>query len=573
MKVLSYILLIASVSMTTSMEITEVERIAHTHFNKTTTDDCIEIKVKNRGIFPQIITYYLYVPKNLDILNFKSEKREISSIREVFNQTTLEPLILTHDHLFNDEQLSGMSKITLNNGEISEFQSNYELINNDESEKQVNSFLIVIELNGENLEQLAATISSANFGRKNYPNESRHRWLIRCPPGYFIKLNVTSYQVERNFEEVLLYDATNGGNSLVGEITSLGEFATTSSELILVFKSDCEVTGKGFQAIVEFSERVIPTTASYVPTTEQTTIIPTSASNYVPTTEQTTIIPTSTSNYVPTTEQTTIIPTPTSNYVPTTEPTTEITTDSNPAGNASNVLEAIRRDVLSSDIWEKYNNTLNFESYKYRYDATRNNYSIADGGRDMYDRGNRVSFSVINGAHSYSENTTIYGELYSNRDVDAAYTSIKSHPFISLLWVGEANLNESFVDATLTVTGNAGADGEGSYSAQTTEQLYYGNSTLHTANFQVYNEPYDDPSICEVYAVVARESWNSQIIGTPTFSHGTSTNDLHNTFRITGKNFLVVYILLSDGNQNRLNRETINNFLATIYEFGSSVEV
>lgn len=68
-----------------------------------------------------------------------------------------------------------MSKITLNNGEISEFQSNYELINNDESEKQVNSFLIVIELNGENLEQLAATISSANFGRKNYPNESRHR--------------------------------------------------------------------------------------------------------------------------------------------------------------------------------------------------------------------------------------------------------------------------------------------------------------------------------------------------------------------------------------------------------------
>ena len=112
----------------------------------------------------------------------------------------------------------------------------------------------------------------------------------------------------------------------------------------------------------------------------------------------------------------------------------------NTVRNASDILEAIRRDVISSDIWEKYTNTLNFESYKYRYDATRNNYSIADGGRDMYDRGNRVStkqlhvflydkrfqvfliysklyllkvsFSVINGAHSYSENTTIYGELY-----------------------------------------------------------------------------------------------------------------------------------------------------------------
>ena len=68
-----------------------------------------------------------------------------------------------------------MSKVTLNIGEVSEFQLNYKLINNDELEKQVNSFLIVVELNSENLEQLTATISSANFNRKNYPNESRHR--------------------------------------------------------------------------------------------------------------------------------------------------------------------------------------------------------------------------------------------------------------------------------------------------------------------------------------------------------------------------------------------------------------
>ena len=68
-----------------------------------------------------------------------------------------------------------MSKTTLNIGEVSEFQSNYKLINNDDFEKQVNSFLIVIELNSEHLEQLAATISSANFDRKSYPNESRHR--------------------------------------------------------------------------------------------------------------------------------------------------------------------------------------------------------------------------------------------------------------------------------------------------------------------------------------------------------------------------------------------------------------
>ena len=92
---------------------------------------------------------------------------------------------------------------------------------------------------------------------------------MRCPPGYFIKLNVTTYQVERNFEEILLYDASNGGNNLVGEITSLGEIATSSSELLVVFKSDCDVTNKGFQAIVEFNERIVPTTSYTEVSTER----------------------------------------------------------------------------------------------------------------------------------------------------------------------------------------------------------------------------------------------------------------------------------------------------------------
>ena len=67
-----------------------------------------------------------------------------------------------------------MSKITLNGGEVSEFQTNYKLID-DEIEKQLNSFLIVIEFNGESPEQLNAVISSANFDKQYYPNEARHR--------------------------------------------------------------------------------------------------------------------------------------------------------------------------------------------------------------------------------------------------------------------------------------------------------------------------------------------------------------------------------------------------------------
>ena len=67
-----------------------------------------------------------------------------------------------------------MSKTTLNGGEVSEFQTNYKLID-DEIEKQLNSFLIVIEFNGDNPEQLNAVINSANFDTQNYPNEARHR--------------------------------------------------------------------------------------------------------------------------------------------------------------------------------------------------------------------------------------------------------------------------------------------------------------------------------------------------------------------------------------------------------------
>ena len=67
-----------------------------------------------------------------------------------------------------------MSKVTLSEGEISKLNTNYKLID-DEVEKKLNSFLIVVEFNSENPEQLYTVISSANFKKQNYPNEARHR--------------------------------------------------------------------------------------------------------------------------------------------------------------------------------------------------------------------------------------------------------------------------------------------------------------------------------------------------------------------------------------------------------------
>ena len=43
----------------------------------------------------------------------------------------------------------------------------------------------------------------------------------------------------------------------MGEISKLGEIETSSSELLISFKSDCDVTNKGFQAVVQFVEKSI----------------------------------------------------------------------------------------------------------------------------------------------------------------------------------------------------------------------------------------------------------------------------------------------------------------------------
>ena len=83
-----------------------------------------------------------------------------------------------------------------------------------------------------------------------------------------------------------MYDATLSGNKLVGEITSLGEIETTSSELLISFKSDCEVTNKGFKAFVKFvkksSEKSLDVKTTSTPeiteNTETTTAITTSYS-------------------------------------------------------------------------------------------------------------------------------------------------------------------------------------------------------------------------------------------------------------------------------------------------------
>ena len=57
--------------------------------NESSLEDSIEIKVTNNGLFPQLITYYMYLPQNIDVLDLSSKKIETSSFAEIPKVTTL----------------------------------------------------------------------------------------------------------------------------------------------------------------------------------------------------------------------------------------------------------------------------------------------------------------------------------------------------------------------------------------------------------------------------------------------------------------------------------------------------
>merc|ERR1719354_625693 len=226
----------------------------------------------------------------------------------------------------------------------------------------------------------------------------------------------------------------------------------------------------------------------------------------------------------------------------------------------------MRQEIADRDanIRKMYKNKRHLQGFNYSYDMSSRR-GINDGGSDMYDKGNIVSFSVDDNGHSISKNEILYDKTYGYSDGNFAFTSIKSHPFIALLWVAEPKHGVDFINSKIMVDSNTGADNHGRYEAGHVSS----NNTNLTANyFQVYGA--GDPTICEVYTVIHKKQWNSHISGVPTFSHGTETNILTNSFEVTGKNFMIVYFLLAEKNNGKkVTTETIRYFLDEVYNFGN----
>ena len=62
--------------------------------NESSIEDSIEIEVNNYGMSQQSITYYLYLPQNIDVLDFSSKKIETSLSTESHKISTLKSFTL-----------------------------------------------------------------------------------------------------------------------------------------------------------------------------------------------------------------------------------------------------------------------------------------------------------------------------------------------------------------------------------------------------------------------------------------------------------------------------------------------
>ena len=141
-----------------------------------------------------------------------------------------------------------------------DYTFNYEAEEDDDQSKQTNQFLAVLDAYGDHQpDNLKVKIGSANFGSGNYPDASKHRWLVRVHRGYSLSVDVAAVDLEKDLDTVNVYSVgANGEKKLVEEVNGAGRVDTSSNQLLVVFKSDCSVSRGGFSAVVSVAKNDQP---------------------------------------------------------------------------------------------------------------------------------------------------------------------------------------------------------------------------------------------------------------------------------------------------------------------------
>uniref|UniRef100_A0A8C0HE01 CUB domain containing protein 2 n=1 Tax=Chelonoidis abingdonii TaxID=106734 RepID=A0A8C0HE01_CHEAB len=101
---------------------------------------------------------------------------------------------------------------------------------------------------------LSGVITSPHYP-ENYPNNAECRWIIRAVPSSIIKLIFADFQMENNegcnFDYVAVYDGPTMGDMdfshYCGNMKP-PDIVSSTHELLVVFKSDFNIGGRGFKA-------------------------------------------------------------------------------------------------------------------------------------------------------------------------------------------------------------------------------------------------------------------------------------------------------------------------------------
>ena len=109
--------------------------------------------------------------------------------------------------------------------------------------------------------------------KSNTINYTIFRWIVRCHKGYTLNIEVVHFDVESEFDSLILFDVSSEGHrSLISEISAAGTTETNTNNLLLSFRSDCDSNFSGFRAVLTIVEKNEPhETTSPVATTNPAT--------------------------------------------------------------------------------------------------------------------------------------------------------------------------------------------------------------------------------------------------------------------------------------------------------------
>merc|ERR1719427_2275357 len=239
--------------------------------------DLVNIKVDNNGNTPEYISFQVFFPKHVDILELNSKisgtSDQISSNEQ--QSSMLQQLAsFSGDDLVLNELQTTSTKLTLRGGKHLELFFNYDadkFVSLSQS-KFTNQFLSILEFYSAHPETISVGINSANFGHGNYPKISIHRWLLSTLPGYSLTINFKNVDLEENVDNIRVYSFNEKNQKThIKSIRSVDKLSTESNKILIVFTSDCSENHRGFNATIHVNRITTTTEPTNARSTEKGT--------------------------------------------------------------------------------------------------------------------------------------------------------------------------------------------------------------------------------------------------------------------------------------------------------------